>query len=92
MLKIPKRGFVSPFKIRYQVVDVADLERGFAANALVTPASLVQGGVLSTAKPAVKILGGGELAKPMKVSAHAFSASARKKISSAGGTCTVLET
>ncbi len=90
MLKIPKRGFVSPFKTRYQLVNVAALERAFAANADVTPAALIECGLLSTAKPAVKILGDGTLAKPLKISAHAFSQSAKKKVTSAGGTCTLL--
>ena len=90
VLKLPKRGFVSPFKIRYQVVNVSDLETCCSAGAVVTPASLVAAGVLSTSKPAVKILGDGALAKSLTISAHAFTASARKKITAAGGTCTTL--
>ncbi|MEY2566869.1 MAG: large subunit ribosomal protein, partial [Actinomycetota bacterium] len=38
----------------------------------------------------VKVLGRGELSKPLRVTAHAFSASARQAIESAGGTVTVL--
>ncbi len=90
ILRVPKRGFVSPFKIAYRVVNLSELEAGFAAGAEVTPRALVEGGVLSTDKPAVKILGDGVLTKLLHVSAHAFSGPARKKIEAAGGTCTVL--
>ena len=90
VLKIPKRGFVSPFKINYQVVNVSALEAAFQAGATVTPAVLVQVGVLSTQKPAVKILGDGAITKALKISAHAFTESAKKKIAAAGGSATTL--
>jgi len=90
VLKIPKRGFTSPFKINYQVVNVSDLEAAFQAGATVTPAVLVQAGVLSTMKPAVKVLGDGAITKALNISAHAFTASAKKKIAAAGGSSTTL--
>lgn len=90
VLKIPKRGFTNPFKIDYQVVNIADLEKAFEAGAVVDPASLVKAGVLSTQKPAVKILGDGAITKALKVTAHAFTESAKKKIAAAGGSSTTL--
>jgi len=60
------------------------LER-FAPDTEVTPEVLVEAGIIkSTTKP-VKILGQGELGRPLVVSAHRFSASAREKILAAGG-------
>jgi large subunit ribosomal protein L15 len=91
ILRIPKRGFVSPFKVRLRLVQVADLEAAFEAGAEVTPASLASKGLVSSERPGVKILGTGEIKKALKVSAHAFSESAKAKITAAGGTCTVLK-
>ncbi len=90
VLRMPKRGFVYPFRIDYRVVNIADLEGVFSANEAVTPDSLVEKGVLRTARPAVKILGGGEIKTALHVEAHAFSESAKKKIEAAGGTCAVV--
>jgi large subunit ribosomal protein L15 len=90
MLRIPKRGFVSPFKVRLRLVQVGDLERAFEAGAEITPAALVTAGLIARERPGVKILGTGDLKKALKVSAHAFSESARAKITAAGGACTVL--
>jgi large subunit ribosomal protein L15 len=91
MLRIPKRGFLSPFKVHYRLVRVGDLEKAFEAGAEVTPAALVVHGLIAREKPGVKVLGDGALAKTLKVSAHAFSESARAKITAAGGICTVLK-
>ena len=90
MLRIPKRGFVSPFKVRLRLVQVGDLDRLFEAGAEVTPEVLVERGLISRESPGVKVLGNGGLSKALKVSAHAFSESARAKITAAGGSCTVL--
>lgn len=91
LLRIPKRGFVSPFKVRARVVALGDLAAAFADGAEATPESMVERGLLTTIRPAVKVLGDGDVTKALKVSAHAFSASAREKIVKAGGTCTVLK-
>lgn len=91
MLRIPKRGFVSPFKTTFRVVALGDLAAAFADGVEATPAAMVERGLLATVRPAVKVLGDGEVTKPLKVSAQAFSQSARDKIVKAGGTCTVLE-
>jgi large subunit ribosomal protein L15 len=39
----------------------------------------------------VKILGDGEISRPVKVTAHAFSGTAREKIESVGGSAEILE-
>jgi large subunit ribosomal protein L15 len=80
-----------PFRTRTQGVNLADLNR-FEDGAEVTPESLRGRGLATRKRVPVKILGGGELErKSLKVTAHAFSASAREKIEGAGGTCTVTE-
>ncbi len=51
---------------------------------------LLEAGIVKKPGSMVKILGDGELDRPLKVSAHGFSKSARGKIESAGGTVTVI--
>jgi large subunit ribosomal protein L15 len=80
-----------PFRTRTQPVNLADLNR-FEDGAEVTPESLRGRGLATRKRIPIKILGRGELErKSLKVTAHAFSASAREKIEAAGGTCTVTE-
>jgi large subunit ribosomal protein L15 len=55
----------------------------------VSPETLRSGGLVRK-RGLVKVLGGGELSRPLQVSAHAFSASARRAIESAGGSVEVI--
>ncbi|MEM1127852.1 MAG: 50S ribosomal protein L15 [Bacteroidota bacterium] len=92
--RIPKYGFKNRFRTEYRVVNVSRLARlieegSVAADADITPATLVALGLARKSDP-VKILGNGDLEMALKVTAHAFSASAKKKIEAAGGTATVL--
>jgi large subunit ribosomal protein L15 len=83
--RIPKRGFTNgKFKIVYQVVDLETLDRVFKNKAEVSLDDLRIHGLIKGRKP-VKILGDGELKRAIKVSANAFSASAKAKIEKAGG-------
>ena len=87
--RIPKRGFTPPFPVLYQVINIQDLDTLFKPNSEVTLELLKKEGILKRALP-LKILGTGDLKKPLKISAHAFSASAKAKIEKAGGTATTL--
>ena len=87
--RIPKRGFTNLFRVEYQVVNVADLERLFEAGEEINVETLVAKGLVRAKQP-VKILGMGELKKSLVVHAHKFSGSARSKIESAGGRCEVV--
>jgi large subunit ribosomal protein L15 len=89
-MRLPKlRGFNNPFRVEYQVVNVARLGELFPEGGEVAVAELVAKGAVRDGQ-LVKVLGSGELTVALKVSAHAFSASAKAKIESAGGTVTVL--
>ena len=79
-----------PFRIRTQPVNLADLEKRFDSGAEVTPEGLRERGLAKRKEIPVKILGRGELSKPLTVHAHAFSAAARERIEAAGGTCQLL--
>jgi large subunit ribosomal protein L15 len=77
---------IGPFRTYSQPVNLRELEARFDSGAEVTPESLVEKGLLKNTRVDVKILGVGELTKPLTISAHGFSKSARAKIESAGGT------
>lgn len=81
-----KRGFVNIFRVDYAEVNVDRLAAVFEAGAEVTPEAMAAAGLFKPADKPVKILGRGELDKPLTVTAHRFSASARAKIEAAGGT------
>ena len=88
--RIPKRGFHNAHGRIVKAVNVAALEESFPAGGEVTPATLKSSGVAKGIWQDIKILGTGALSKPLKVSAHAFSAQAKEKILAAGGSVTVL--
>jgi large subunit ribosomal protein L15 len=88
MQRIPKlRGFNNPFRIDYTPVNVGALEA--VEGDSVDLAGLVELGLAGKGE-LVKILGGGEIARPLRVEAHAFSKSAEAAITGAGGSITVV--
>ena len=87
--RAPKRGFRLPVNERWAVVSLKRLAE-LAGPAEINPERLRREGVLKSRRTKIKILGDGELSKPLAVSAHAFSASARAKIEAAGGTAHVV--
>jgi large subunit ribosomal protein L15 len=89
--RVPKRGFTNgPFKIVYQVVSVGDLSRVFKNQTEITLDAMKVHGLISGRLP-VKVLGDGEVSRGYKVSAHAFSASAKAKLEKAGGSAEALK-
>ena len=89
-MRLPKlRGFKNPFRVEYQVVNLDRLGQLFPGGGEVTVAELVAKGAVRDGQ-LVKVLGTGEIAVAVQVSAHAFSASARQKIEAAGGTATTV--
>lgn len=88
-MRLPKlKGFTSPNRVEYQVVNIALLTRHFHAGSAVTAESLAAAGLVRQGRP-VKILGHGQIEVPMSVQATACSASARRKIEAAGGSVIV---
>ena len=88
--RIPKRGFTPPYPLELEILNVGDLNDTFEPNSEITPQLLLEKGVLNKKYP-LKILGGGEITKPLKVSAQAFSKQAKEKILQAGGSVQVLQ-
>ena len=87
--RLPKRGFNNPFKREYSVVNVKDIER-FDNGTHVNPEKLMEVGLIRKILDGVKVLGDGEITKPLTVSAHKFSKVAIEKIKAAGGEIKVL--
>jgi len=90
--RLPKlKGFSNlPFKTTYQVVNVARLAALYPDGGDVTPEDLAAKGAVRPGE-LVKVLGSGDaVPKGLRVTAHAFSATAREKITAAGGTVTEL--
>jgi large subunit ribosomal protein L15 len=83
--RLPKRGFTNIFKKRWLEVSLASLDQHFEADAEITPEVLHDRGLIKKAKYDVVVLGNGELSKPLRISAHRFTKSAREKIEKAGG-------
>jgi large subunit ribosomal protein L15 len=89
-MRVPKlRGFSNPFRVEYQVVNVSRLAELFPDGGAVGVDDLVAAGAVRAGQP-VKVLGNGDITVPVQVSVQAFSASAKQKITAAGGTATEI--
>lgn len=87
--RLPKVGFTNPFTLTVAEVTVAKLDV-FTSGEVVSEASLRAKGLVKGRFEAIKVLGNGTLSKPLTVQATAFSAGAKAKIESAGGSCVVM--
>jgi large subunit ribosomal protein L15 len=89
-MRLPKlKGFKNRFRVEYQVVNVAALATLFPEGGTVGVDELVDKGAVRKGLP-VKVLGNGDLGVKLDITANAFSATAREKITAAGGTVTQL--
>ena len=90
-MRLPKlRGFRNPFRVEYQVVNLDRIGALFPDGGAVGVDELVAKGAVRKGQP-VKVLGNGELGGvSLRVSAHAFSESAKEKIAAAGGSAIQL--
>jgi len=87
--RVPKlKGFRNPFRVSYAVVNLDTLDQRFEGSEA-TPATLASAGLVKKGS-LVKVLGRGELGRPLQVRAHAVSATARTRIEAAGGTFEIL--
>jgi len=87
--RLPKRGFHNPFRREIAVVNLARLDAAFESGAVVDAAALVDKGLVR-ANLKIKVLGQGALTKPLTIKAHAFSESAKERITAAGGSAEVI--
>ena len=87
--RLPKRGFKNVNHVNYATINVKDLNR-FEDGTVVSPALLKEIGLLTKEYNGLKVLGDGKLEKKLTVQANAFSKSAEKAISDAGGKIEVI--
>ena len=82
--RLPKRGFTPLDRVEYSLVNISQLDI-FESGSDIDAISLVSKGLIKSGRYAVKILGNGDITKPLKVSANKFSQTAKDKIIAAGG-------
>ncbi len=87
--RMPKRGFNNIFRTEYAVLNVSRLNDLPGDN--FSPEIIEQTAVLKNLKDGLKILGNGEITRPIHVKAHAFTEQAAAKIKAAGGTVEVIK-
>ena len=87
--RVPRRGFTNIFKEKFQIVNIGDISI-IKDGSVIDPVSLKDSGLIRSSLKPVKILGNGLIEKKIKISASAFSASAKEKIEKAGGEITIL--
>lgn len=83
--RLPKRGFTPLERIEYAVVNLKQLDV-FEAGTTVDCVSLAAKGLIKNTNVCVKILGNGDILKPLTVAATKFSKTAKDKIIAVGGT------
>jgi large subunit ribosomal protein L15 len=87
--RLPKRGFRSPFKKRFTILHLKDLNR-FPKDTVVEPDLLFQSGLLRKKGEAIKLLSDGELQHPLTIRVHQASKAALKKVEAASGRVEVI--
>jgi len=87
--RVPKRGFTNIFKKKLAIFNVSELDR-FEAGTVVTPELLVETGLVKKIGDGVKLLGEGEVTRPVTVRVHAVSKQAAAKVEAAGGKVEVI--
>ncbi|MCM8782756.1 MAG: 50S ribosomal protein L15 [Candidatus Omnitrophica bacterium] len=88
--RIPKKGFTNEFSKEFEIVNVGTLNR-FKEGMVVSKEELLKENLIKDVNAAVKILGDGELTKPLTVKANSFSRGAVEKIKNAGGKIEILQ-
>ena len=83
--KHPKRGFNNKFATNYAIVNVQTINDRFENGAVVDMEALLAAKIIRKPMDGLKVLGNGELTKNVTVKANIFSATAKEKITAAGG-------
>lgn len=87
--RVPKRGFYNVFKTVYQIVNLEDLKK-FPAKSEVDSKSLREAGLIKKQNVKVKLLGRGEIDRPLKITIHACTKSAKERVEKAGGQIQII--
>lgn len=87
--RLPKRGFKNVNTKKYAEVNLSDFANVKGTD-IITPELLREKRIVKKLENGIKVLGGGEIKKPLTIKANAFSSSAAKKIAAAGGKAEVI--
>jgi large subunit ribosomal protein L15 len=87
--RLPKRGFKNRFSIEFAIINLKDIN-ALEGTDVITAETLLEKGIIKDLKSGLKILGEGEILRPVTIRADAFSASALAKIAAAGGKAEVV--
>jgi len=87
--RLPKRGSKNRFRIEYAVINLKDIMK-IEVLEVITAEALKERGILKDLKDGLKVLGEGEITRPLTIQADAFSTSAAEKIAAAGGKAEIL--
>jgi large subunit ribosomal protein L15 len=87
--RLPKRGFKNRFTVEYAIINLRDINTLEGID-LITADVLREKGVIKDLKSGLKVLGEGEIQRPVTIHADSFSASALAKIAAAGGKAEVV--
>jgi len=82
--RLPKRGFKNIWKVRFEVVNLKQIEQKYTDGEIVNPQTLKEKNIIKGNGP-IKILGDGNLTKKVTFEGVVFSKSAREKIENSGG-------
>lgn len=85
----PKRGFKNIFAVEYSIINLDTINK-LKDETVITPELLIEKGIIKDIKKGLKVLGSGDIQRPVTVKAAAFSASASEKIAAAGGKTEVI--
>lgn len=91
--KLPKRGFTSPYRKDYQIVNLGDIEKKIKNTAQIDPKILKESNFIKSEKKLIKILAGGADKFSFKADfkADKFSLRAKELIETAGGKVEYIE-
>jgi len=87
--RLPKRGFTNIFRKEYQIVNLSSLAK--LDQEVIDKEAMVKSRIIRSQRIPIKILGVGDITKPLTVKAHAFSKTASEKIEKAGGKAEVIK-
>jgi large subunit ribosomal protein L15 len=88
--RIPKKGFTNFNHKEFNILNLSDLDRLFKENEEVSMEVLLKRGIIKSIKSGIKILGNGEITKPLTLRVNAISKSAKEKVENIGGKVEVI--
>ena len=87
--RLPKRGFTNIFRKKTSIINLRDLSR-FEAGSVVDPENLAAGGFIKSPKLRIKLLGQGQIDKPLTLKIHGVSGTAKEAVEAAGGSIELI--